>query len=150
MASARNIPNEPTMVATQLNNLADLLSSKGDYDGAEPLFREAIAIFKNVLGNDHPLVATGFNNLAGLLSSKGDYDGAEKLVQEALLIDENALGHEHPDTITDRAWLGSLLQSQGNTKMHYRFCKRSLKLEREFKGLLIHQLRPRSTTLLRC
>ena len=52
------------MVATQLNNLAGLLSSKGDYDGAEPLYRESLAIRKKALGDDHPLAATGLNNLA--------------------------------------------------------------------------------------
>ena len=31
--------------AISLNNLAELLNKKGDYDRAEPLFRRAIAIF---------------------------------------------------------------------------------------------------------
>ena len=40
---------------------------QGKYDESEPLYRESLAIWKKVHGNDHPLVATGLNNLAELL-----------------------------------------------------------------------------------
>ena len=43
---------------------------QGKYDEAEPLFRETLAIFKKVHGDEHPSVATGLNNLAGLLKKQ--------------------------------------------------------------------------------
>ncbi|MGH9656926.1 MAG: tetratricopeptide repeat protein, partial [Bryobacteraceae bacterium] len=86
--------------ATSLNSLASLLKSKGDYAGAEPLYRRALAIRQKALGPDHPDTATSLNNLAELLRSKGEYAGAEPLFRRALAITEKALGPDHPDTAT--------------------------------------------------
>jgi tetratricopeptide (TPR) repeat protein len=37
-----------------LNNLAMLYADMGNYPAAEPLFKEALAIYKKVLGEEHP------------------------------------------------------------------------------------------------
>ena len=96
------------------NNLAMLLRVKGDYDAAEPLFREALAMRRRVLGDDHPHVAGSLSNLAFLLSSKGDNDGAEPLCREALAMRRRLLGDEHPDVATALNNLGSLLSDKGD------------------------------------
>ena len=82
--------------ATLLNNTALSLMQAGDYTGAEPLYRRALAINEKALGPDHPYVATNLNNLAFLLYDKGDYAGAEPLYRRALAIDEKALGPDDP------------------------------------------------------
>ena len=41
-------------VATDYNNLANLLSAQSKYDEAEPLYRRAMEIFQTKLGLDHP------------------------------------------------------------------------------------------------
>ena len=43
---------------------------QGKYDEAEPLAREAVAIYRKVHGDEHPYVATGLNTLAGLLKEQ--------------------------------------------------------------------------------
>ena len=43
---------------------------QGKYDEAEPLAREAVAIYRKVHGDEHPLLASGLNTLAGLLREK--------------------------------------------------------------------------------
>ena len=40
--------------ATSLNNLAGLLQAQGDYAAAKPLFEQALAINKAMLGERHP------------------------------------------------------------------------------------------------
>ncbi|MBA2287432.1 MAG: tetratricopeptide repeat protein [Ktedonobacteraceae bacterium] len=40
--------------ATSLNNLALLYSNQGNYEEALPLYQRALAIYKKVLGPDHP------------------------------------------------------------------------------------------------
>src|SRR5215470_2780458 len=82
--------------ATSLNNLAVLLSAKGDYAGAERLYRRALAIREKVLGPEHPDTAESLNGLAAVLYSKGDYTGAEALYRRALAIQEKALGPKDP------------------------------------------------------
>ena len=47
--------------------------TKGDYAGAEPLYRRALAIDERASGPDHPSVARDLNNLAALLVAEGDY-----------------------------------------------------------------------------
>ena len=72
----------------------------GDYDRAEPLYRQALEIKKKALGEGHPDYATSLNNLAALYHAMGDYDRAEPLYRQALEIKKKALGEKHPDYAT--------------------------------------------------
>ena len=69
---------------------------------AEPLYREALAGRRLVLGDAHPgtVSLASVNNLAGLLQVKGDLRGAEPLYREALAGNQHALGDADPDTLT--------------------------------------------------
>src|SRR5271157_1960558 len=100
--------------ATVLNNTAISLKEAGDYAGAEPLNRRALAIDEKALGPDHPDVAGGLNNLAELLYAKGDYAGAEPLYRQALAIREKALGPDRPDVAQSLNNLAMLLQAKGD------------------------------------
>ncbi|OKH13439.1 hypothetical protein NIES208_15000, partial [[Limnothrix rosea] IAM M-220] len=46
--------------------LARLHESQGKYEAAEPLYIDALQMWKELLGDRHPSVATSLNNLAGL------------------------------------------------------------------------------------
>jgi len=61
-------PNDPNV----LNSVAVSLLAAGDYAGAEPLMRQALAIDGKSLGQDHSEVEAALNNLAELLRAKGD------------------------------------------------------------------------------
>ncbi|MEL6854402.1 MAG: tetratricopeptide repeat protein, partial [Cyanobacteria bacterium J06607_13] len=74
--------------------------SQGRYEAAEPLFQDALALRRKLLGDDHPDVATSLNNLAGLYESQGRYDEAEPLYLRAIAILINRLGQQHPNTQT--------------------------------------------------
>ena len=88
--------------------------AKGDYAGAEPLYRRALAIQEKTLGPDHPLVAVDLNDLGSLLQGKGDYAGAEPLYRRAVAIDEKALGPDHPNVAGDLNNLAALLYAKGD------------------------------------
>jgi len=77
---------EHTEVARGLGNLGALLRNKGDYEAAEPLLRESLAIDKKVYGEEHPEVAIGLISLGRLLQAKSDYASAEPLYREACSI----------------------------------------------------------------
>ena len=60
-----------------MNHLGEVQALKAEYDAAEKNLREALAVRRNLLGNEAPEVAETLNQLAYVLSRKGDYAGAE-------------------------------------------------------------------------
>ena len=119
-------PEHPD-TALSLNNLAALLSNKGNTAAAEPLYRRALAIYEKVLGPEHPKTALSLNNLAALLSTKGDTAAAEPLYRRALAIDEKTLGPEHPDTASSLNNLASLLLDKGERTDPLRLARQAAK-----------------------
>ena len=81
----------------RLNNLAFLYDMQGLFPKAEPFYREALTIRKEVLGVKHPDYAISLNNLAALYESQGLFAKAEPLYMEALAIYKEVLGVKHPD-----------------------------------------------------
>ena len=59
-------------IANALENLASALQDKGDLARAEPLYRQALAMWRELLGDTHPEVANALHNLASLQYDRGD------------------------------------------------------------------------------
>ncbi|HOT93488.1 MAG TPA: tetratricopeptide repeat protein, partial [Anaerolineae bacterium] len=64
-------------LAVTQSSLADLLSTRGQYEEAERLYRESLAVFEAV--GDRREVAVTQSSLADLLSTRGQYEEAERL-----------------------------------------------------------------------
>jgi SOS-response transcriptional repressor LexA len=60
-----NADNHPDL-ATSLNNLANLYNLQGRYTEALSLYQQALNIFEDKLGQDHPYIVTVRNNVASL------------------------------------------------------------------------------------
>ena len=73
-------------MAKSLNNLGVLYRAQGKYAEAEPLFKQALAIKKKVLGSEHPGVATSLENYAALLRKTGRSAEAAKIEARAKAI----------------------------------------------------------------
>jgi tetratricopeptide (TPR) repeat protein len=116
-------PEHPD-TAISVSGLALLLKAKGDYEGAEPLYRRALAIREKVLGPEHPDTATSVNNLASLLYTKGDYAGAEPLYRRALGIREKVLGPEHPNSLSVLNAIASCLRLKGDRDNAFAICSK--------------------------
>lgn len=87
-------------VATDLNNLGQLLQATNRLGEAEPLMRRALAIDEKSYGTEHPNVARGLNNLAQLLQATDRQWEAEPLMRRGLgiLLQFTVLtGHRHPN-----------------------------------------------------
>jgi serine/threonine-protein kinase len=82
--------------AASLNDLGMLLRDKGDYDQAEGLLRESMAMERRLLGDKHPEIATLLNNIASVLQHKGDLAGAEAAYRQCLAMRRELLGEVHP------------------------------------------------------
>jgi tetratricopeptide (TPR) repeat protein len=67
------------MRAANLNDQAELLKEAGRYADAEPLYKQALAIFAKARGPDHPSVALALTDLAELYNAQGRNAEAEPL-----------------------------------------------------------------------
>jgi tetratricopeptide (TPR) repeat protein len=84
-------------LALTIDNLGALLDEDGDYDGAEKLYLESLAMRHRLLGDKHPLIALTLGSLAGVRQTKGDLAGAEVMFREALAMEQQTLGEVHPE-----------------------------------------------------
>jgi tetratricopeptide (TPR) repeat protein len=125
---------EHPLVATSLNNLANLYQDMGNYQKVEPLFQRSLAIREKVLGQEHPDVASSLNNLAVLYKEMGNYQKAEPLYQRSLAIREKVLGKEHPSVATGLNNLAVLYQAQGNYSQAEPLFQRSLAIYQKVLG----------------
>ncbi len=79
--------------------------------------KQALAINKKVLGEQHPDTASSLNNLGSLLLSLGDYAGARLYLEQALAIADRVLGKNHPTSRIIQENLGTLnkeMERKGN------------------------------------
>ena len=98
-------------MATDLNNLAQLLKATNRLAEAEPLMRRALAIDEASYGPNHPKVATRLNNLAALLKATNRLAEAEPLMRRALALNEASYGNDHPEVATALTNLAQLLKA---------------------------------------
>jgi CHAT domain-containing protein/Flp pilus assembly protein TadD len=106
----------------------------GRYGEAEPLYQEALTIFRQQLGNSHPDVATSLNNLALLYEAQGRYGEAEPLYQESLTIYREHWGDRHPDIATSLNNLAALYRMQGRYGEAEPLYQEALAIRREQLG----------------
>ena len=83
-------------VAGTLNNLAAVQQFRGRPKQAEAMYRRALDIAVEHLGERHPKVGFTLNNLAALLANRRPVDAAT-LYRRALAIFRRALGPAHPN-----------------------------------------------------
>ena len=88
---------------------------KGDYDGAEAIFSEVLALRRRLLGNDHPDVSITLDSYARVLKEKGEFERAETLQREAIAIARKVYGDEHMAIAITTGSLASILRASGNT-----------------------------------
>src|SRR5690349_11270222 len=81
----RVLPGHP-LLATAINNLAQIERFQQRYEEAEKHYREAIETWKHALGSAHPDVAKGWMNLAALYHERGREAGAEDLYRQSVRV----------------------------------------------------------------
>jgi tetratricopeptide (TPR) repeat protein/tRNA A-37 threonylcarbamoyl transferase component Bud32 len=95
---ADRLADQPLVQARMFDVIGRVYHRLGDYERAMVLLRQALAIRRGRLGEDHADVATSLANLALLLQDAEDYDEADALHQDALARRQRLLGHGAIDT----------------------------------------------------
>ncbi len=101
-------------VAVACNDIAVVLSDKGDYDGALEYYGRTKAIFEKISGPEHPDIAPCYANIGTVLNAKGDYEGAVASMEKALAIFAKAFGRESPTAATTLCNLGMTRTDSGD------------------------------------
>jgi predicted ATPase/class 3 adenylate cyclase len=75
---------DPGMLATAVGNLGISRESLGEYEQAEQLLGESLAVFREI-GNE-PGIAARLHNLGNVACARGDFERATALLEESLAI----------------------------------------------------------------
>ena len=115
--------------------LATFLQNTGEYKEAEKLYRQVLAVEKNVLGLEHESTLSSMNGLALLLLLKAEYKEAETLFRQTLEIRVRVLGSEHLNTLVTMDNLASTLSAKGEYGEAETLYRQVLAVEKNILGL---------------
>lgn len=85
--------------ARALNNLALAYMNNDRLGDAELYFAEALELFVDLLGEEHPSTLVPMGNLARALEKQGDFELAEPLFERALELNRELNGNDHRGTL---------------------------------------------------
>jgi CHAT domain-containing protein/Tfp pilus assembly protein PilF len=136
LAQAKRTPAQRAALARAfvLHGQAESLYRKGQDAKAAPLYRQALSIRKEVLGEKHRDYATSLNGLALLYHSMGDHKQALPLFQQALAICKEVLGQKHPSYANILHNLASLCVDMGDHKTALPLFQQALAIHKEALG----------------
>ncbi len=134
-AAAQSAANRNALVtAIKQMEEAERLYHRTRYADAEPLYRQALAIRRKVLGEQHLATAESLNNLAANLYAQGKYIDAELLFRRALAISRKLQGEQHPDYATRLSNLATNLLAQGKHADSELLLRQALAIRRKELG----------------
>jgi tetratricopeptide (TPR) repeat protein len=125
---------EHPLVATSLNNLAEIYRIQSEYEQAKPLYKRALAIWEKVHGEEHPLVATSLNYLAVLYKAQNDIEQAKPLSERSLAIREKIFDQEHPLIAISLNHLAEIYRIQGDYEQAKPLYERALTIWEKIHG----------------
>ena len=97
----------------KLDAAAKALYQQDRFTDAEVLFRQALKLADEVLGERHPITLATLNNLAATLGALGRAAEAEPLIRKSYGLSTDVLGARHPSTLQSLNNLGGNLIDQG-------------------------------------
>ncbi|MEI6091085.1 MAG: CHAT domain-containing tetratricopeptide repeat protein [bacterium] len=117
-------------LAISINNFAGFYKAIGDYNQAEPLFREGLEMRRRLFKVDHPSLAEGISNMAVFFYVSGDYQQAEPLYKEALEMYRRIFKGDHPDLATGINNMAVFYKNIGDYNKAEPLFKEALKMKR--------------------
>lgn len=114
IALLRRRGSDPGALARGLTHRAGLYKDSGDWETAERLYRESLALKIEHGGEDSLDVATGKINLGLVLKKQGDLDSAEQLYRESIDLYRRLGRGQTTDLASIQNNLAVLLQEKGD------------------------------------
>ena len=113
------------------SRLGEILSLQGEYDEADRLLTEALALQRRTFGRNSAEAATTLAALADLKSFTGKYDEGQPLIEEALRIRRRLYGELSPEVATSLGDLGVNVGERGDMRQAEAYLRQSLTLLRK-------------------
>ncbi|MEZ5291740.1 MAG: serine/threonine-protein kinase [Vicinamibacterales bacterium] len=129
-----DLQNEPEARATLLDAIGRVYQSLGLFKDAETQLAEALALRRQIYGEEHVKVAESLNNLAFVLQDLGRYEEARPLFEKALDQRTRLLGPDHEETSTSLYNLASLVQRLGDYAAAEEGFRKVLELDKRAVG----------------
>jgi CHAT domain-containing protein len=117
--------------------LAQLYWKAGRYSDAEPLYRQAMAIFENTEGKGHPDIHVPLTDLGGVLCALGRYEEAESFLQRSISVSKTGWTMNDRDRICTLETLAEIHLKRGRREEAIRCC---MEAQRTHRRLLSHVL----------
>jgi tetratricopeptide (TPR) repeat protein len=122
-------------IARTLKDLAQAVVDGGDPNAALPLMQSAVAMQRQLRGNEpHPDLAEAINDLALLYEVRGDYDESEKFYRESIAMKRRLYGDQHPEIASTLENLASALHDKGDLERAEPLYRQSLAMWRALLG----------------
>jgi eukaryotic-like serine/threonine-protein kinase len=96
LAIRRRLGEQPLGAAVTASNLSVVLYRQGDLDAAVAMADSSLALFRDLLGPDHPRSLLVKGNLAAMQTVRGDHAGAAWQHRDILERRRRLLGPTHP------------------------------------------------------
>lgn len=115
-------------------NLARCMQAKGDYDLAEPLFKEVGEDTLKELGEEHPDYISSLSDLAVLYKQMHKFTDAEPLFKKIISLRGKVLGKDHPDYAMSLDNLAQMYNKSGNRLFARSLLEEAMEISRKVIG----------------
>ena len=130
----KDLKDQPAVESDLRSIIGQVYGQLGEYEKAAAMHREALAMQKAALGNEHPDVAESLDALAIVLQHQGKLPEAEMMHREALTMRRKLLGNHDPAVAKSLNNLASALSAQGKLAEAETIYHEALAIDRKALG----------------
>ena len=130
----RDLQANPEVEAELRNTIGDVYFALGEYELAETMIRDALALRRRDLGDDNLEVAESLNSLARVLCRRSRLLEAEAVQRQALALRKKLLPQTHPQVADSLGDLALILDDKGNYQEAETLNREALALRKQSMG----------------
>ncbi len=141
VSTRRSLPPEnPLLLSDTLGHLGDLMTRQAQYDAADKVYQEAIAVesARPKDADDLAQLATTMYGYGVLLARQGRYADAEAKLREVLIRQQALYGATHPDIARTLKDLAQAVADGGDTNAALPLMQRAVAMQRQLRGNQLH------------